>query len=303
MFTDQPVTPARLEAVIDLVRHMGDRKVTLEVLDRLVQPRSLPGVTPSSRQGRVAINAARSLGLLVDDKEGGLRLDVPSRDRRPVHDLLLDTLDTKVLTNLDLEPYLALFYSYLITRGGEAKSGGGAFWEAEFGRDVFGGENIPDRFNATKYTGLRRWLRYLGLGWHDSQDSFQPNPYERLRRRLPAIFGAGAGERRFRVVRLDAAAFMARLAQECPELDGGWIFLRAANGRSVGEQRCTSALAHALVDLHLDGVIQLDCPADTPGWSLSHAQPPRDGDRLRSDRFHAIEWPGPQADQENRDAA
>ena len=303
MFTDQPVTPARLEAVIDLVRRMGDRRVTPDVLDRLIQPRSLPGVTSESRQGRVAIAATRALSLLVDDGDGGLRLDVPSRDRRTAREVVLDALDAKVLADLDLEPYLALFYAYLIARGGEAKGGAGRFWEAEFERDVFGGEVIPNRFNATKYTGVRRWLRYMGLGWHDGQDSFQPNPYERLQRRLPAIFGAEPGERRPKPRRVDAAAFMARLGQECPELDGGWIFLRATGGQGREDRRCTPALAHALVDLHLDGVIRLDCPADTPGWSLGGAQPPRDGDRLRSDRFHAVEWPGPHVSQESRDAA
>ncbi len=44
MFTDQPVTPARLETLIDLARHMGERRMTRETLARLVQPPSLPDV-------------------------------------------------------------------------------------------------------------------------------------------------------------------------------------------------------------------------------------------------------------------
>ena len=164
---------------------------------------------------------------------------------------------------------------------------------------------MSNRFNETKYDGVRRWLRYIGLGWHDSKDTFQPNPYERIKRRLPAIF-AGAvlvGGRNRAIPRMDSAQFMARLAVECPELDGGWIFIKANGSDALVGRRCTRALAHALVDLHLDDVIRLDCPADTSGWSLIHAQPPRDQERLRSDRFDAVEWPGFRASREASHAA
>ncbi len=153
---------------------------------------------------------------------------------------------------------------------------------------------MSNRFNHTKYGKMRRWLRYMGLGWHDARDVFQPNPYERVRRRLPLVFGLAPGERPpRRPIRLDAASFMKGLAEACPELDGGWIHASATRRVPREERTCTRALSHALVDLHLDGVIRLDCPADSLGWSLAQAEPPRDATHLRSERFDAVEWPGP----------
>jgi hypothetical protein len=304
MFTDQPVTPARLETIIEIVRGMGDRKVTELVLEHLVQPRCLPGLTPNSHQGRQAVSAAKALGLFVADDDGGVRLNIQPRDRRSVREILLEALDGKVLGNLDLEPHAALFYAYLIGRAGDAKAGQGQFWEAEFERDVFDGEPPANRFNNTKYTGLRRWLRYMGLGWHDGDDTFHPSPYDRIRRCLPVIFGVRADTKRLKSpLQLDSIIFMQRLAETCPELDGGWIFVRANTARSQdAERRCTLALAHALIDLHLDQVIQLHCPADSAGWSLDLAQPPRDQEHLLSDRFDSVQWPGKMYFQERHNA-
>src|SRR5262245_39623117 len=154
MFTDQPVTPARLETIIGLVRGMGDGKLTEAALEGLVQPRCLPGLTANSDQGRQAVTAAKALGLLVGDNHGGVRLNVPPRDQRSAREILLEAVDVKILNNMDLEPYAALFYAYIIGRDGEARTGQGQFWEAEFERDVFDGEPPPNRFNNTKYIGL-----------------------------------------------------------------------------------------------------------------------------------------------------
>ncbi|MGU3656008.1 hypothetical protein [Methylobacterium fujisawaense] len=305
MFTDQPVTPARLETLIDLARHMGERRMTRETLARLVQPPSLPDVTASSEQGPLTVSAAVSLGLLVEDEGRELRLAVPPRDRRGAREILVDALDERVLGDDKVEPYLAKFYAYLIACGEEARSGDapGRSWEARYAADVTGDEPVSNRFNHTKYGKMRRWLRYMGLGWHDARDVFQPNPYERVRRRLPLVFGLAPGERPpRRPIRLDAASFMKGLAEACPELDGGWIYASATRRVPREERTCTRALSHALVDLHLDGVIRLDCPADSLGWSLAHAEPPRDATHLRSERFDAVEWPGPGA-AEDRDAA
>ena len=56
-------------------------------------------------------------------------------------------------------------------------------------------------------------------GWHDSENRFHPNPFERLLRKLPAIFSQSR--------ELPIDVFMERLSAHCPELDGGHIFLKA----------------------------------------------------------------------------
>jgi len=127
---------------------------------------------------------------------------------------------------------------------------------------------------------LHRWLNYVGLGWYDPVDSFQANPYERLLRALPSLFG--------RQHKLDADRFVTTLGATCPELDGGEIFLQANHEWQSADKKCSLGLSHALIELHLDGVIRLNCPADSAGWSVGEAEPPRD-DNFRSDRFAVIE--------------
>ena len=46
------------------------------------------------------------------------------------------------------------------------------------------------------------------------------------------------------------------------------------------------------IDLHFDRVIRLFCAADSRGWSIEAAQPPNDGDTLRSGRVDYVEYRG-----------
>jgi hypothetical protein len=284
MFTDDSVTPPRLEALLDLVRNMSTRKFTSATAKDLLQPDGLPGLSKSSNQATVTLSAARQLGLISESADGQITLARP-RDKRPTRDIILDALDERVLAGRDVEPWFALFYAYLLGSDGNAAPGKGGEWEIAFNRDVVRGAAVSNRFNATKYIGLRRWMRYAGLGWHDSSDTFHPNPYERLLRKLPEIFAG--------VVRLDAADFMVRLGAACPELDGGALFREANQGRDDRVRLCTAGLSHALIDLHLDGVLRLDCPPDSSGWSIAAAEPPMDGISLRTDRVAAVEFLGP----------
>ena len=84
---------------------------------------------------------------------------------------------------------------------------------------------------------------------------------------------------------------MVQLAQFCPELDGGEIFLQANKYRNYTpeDKQCTLGLSHALVDLHEDEIIRLVCPLDSRGWSIELAQPSRD-DTIKSDRITLIEY-------------
>lgn len=285
MFTDDSITPPRLEALVDLVRSMSTRRFTAATAKDLLQPDGLPGLSKSSNQATVALSAARQLGLISEAADGQITLARP-RDKRPTRDIILDALDERVLAGRDVEPWFALFYAYLLGRNGNAPPGKGGEWEIAFNRDVVRGAAVSNRFNATKYTGLRRWMRYAGLGWHDSSDIFHPNPYERLRRKLPEIFA--------RDVRLDVAEFMVRLREACPELDGGVLFREANQEHDDRVRRCTAGLSHALVDLHLDGVLRLDCPPDSSGWSIAAAEPPMDDTSLRTERVAAVEFLGPE---------
>jgi hypothetical protein len=188
MFTDSEATPARVEMLLDLVRSMSDRKLDSSVVKQLLQPAGLPDLTTKSDQASSIIFAARELELIEDQADGMIRPG-RSRDTRASRRAVVEAVDSKVLANDEIEPWFGMFYAFLLGRDESAASGAGSSWEGRFENEVFGGAKQPNRFNDSKYRGFRRWFRYSGLGWHDGEDRFHPNPYERLLRRLPTLFG------------------------------------------------------------------------------------------------------------------
>ena len=268
MFTDSEATPARVEMLLEVVRSMSGRKLDAPTIRQLLQPEGLPGLTAKSDQASRIISAARELELITDQADGMIR-PARSRDHRSAKVALIEAIDQKVLSDDKVEPWFALFFAFLLGRDESAGSGAqsGIDWETRFERELFRDTKPSNRFNLDKYRGLRRWFRYSGLGWHDSDNTFHPNPYDRIARNLPIIFG------KTRELAIDA--FMERLSEVCPELDGGHIFLRANLGWDCASRTMTLGVAHALVDLHLDSVIILNCPLDSDGWSIAKAAPPR----------------------------
>lgn len=281
MFTDSEATPARVEMLLDVVRSMSGRKLDAATLKQLLQPTGLPGLKANSDQTRAILLAAKDLELVEEQADGSLRAS-RSRDPRPARIAVVEAIDEKVLARDDVEPWFALFYAYLLGRDASAAAGeAGSRWEASFNADLYPGVKPDNRFNISKYRGLRRWFRYSGLGWHDGDNRFHPNPYERVLRQLPLIFE--------KAPELSIDDFMERLAKRCPELDGGFLFLKA-NDWSASNRSLSMGLSHALIDLHLDGALTLNCPIDSDGWSLSKASPPRDGVDLKSDRVSSVRF-------------
>jgi len=74
---------------------------------------------------------------------------------------------------------------------------------------------------------------------------------------------------------------------------GGEIFLQANEYRGYrpDDKQCTLGMSHALIDLHEDAIIRLDCPVDSRGWNIGIAQPSRD-DTIKSDRITNVEYLG-----------
>ena len=277
MFTDEPVTPVRVETLVDLLRNSRRRFDRAKLL-RVLQPEPLPDLREDSKraQAKATLRAASELELVVTEN-GSLRTTIESGDARPTREIVLEALDRLVLSSLAVEPYFALFFSYLLAQG---KAGDGAKDDnliLGFQHDVFAGERTNNPFNSPKLAGLKRWLHYAGLGWFDTERIFQANPYERLRRSLPSLFSDD--------VKLGGGEFMKRLAVACPELDGGAIYRRADPKWSPDGKKCSLGLSHALLELHLDGFIQLHCFQDSRGWSIAEAEPLN----LQSDRIDFVE--------------
>jgi hypothetical protein len=281
MFTDNPVTPVRLEILVDLLRQQN-RGLARGDIYRLLQPKPLepdPKFAPAS----ATVLAAVELGL-AEESGGTLSLSASGKRIKETRAVVLQAFEEKVLARTDVEKYFALFYSYYLNLGkavhARAKQSGEE-WARQFNKEVFLDDPQPNPFNKEKLTGLHRWFSYVGLGWYDQADELHANPYERLLRALPGIF---AKKRK-----LSSDDFMKRLAEACPELDGGDLFRQANRSWNGADKQCTLGLSHALIELHEDGVLHLDCPADCQEWSMKEAEPPRD-DAFKGDRFASVEW-------------
>jgi len=285
MFTDDAVTPVRLEILVDLLRHCR-HGIAREDAYRLLQPQPLTGDHAPFIPAKATIRAALELEL-AEENGGSLTLSAACRKETNARVAILLAFDDQVLGKTDIEKYFALFYSYYLGLGKQVysrKDQNNEKWAEQFNEVVFGTVEQENRFNDTKLTGLHRWFNYVGLGWYDSEEEFQAIPYDRLKRALPMIF-ANKKE-------LEAEAFMAELARVCPELDGGNIFKQANRNWPPADKNCTLGLSHALIELHSDGSIELNCPADSSAdncdWSLREAEPPRN-ESLKGDRFTSVE--------------
>jgi len=281
MFTDDVVTPTRVEVLIDVLRDYGRKEWSRSDLIGVLQPKALPDVTPNSKQAAQTVAAAKELGIVVEENQS-IRL-TPYDRGLSTRRLLLDVLDDKLLNSTEVEPFYAPFYAYLLSlneEGGQKRDGDQ--WAIAFNRDCPHVARADNPFNKPKYTGLNRWYGYSGHGWFDPSGVFQPNPYERVLRKLPNIFAA---ERK-----LPGDEFFSRLAAECAELDGGQIFCKAVASYDGNRMAASLGLSHALIDLHLDRVIRLYCAPDSRGWSIEAGQPPNDGETLRSGRIDYVEY-------------
>ncbi|MBH56567.1 MAG: hypothetical protein CMJ82_05230, partial [Planctomycetaceae bacterium] len=237
-------------------------------------------ITDKQVQSNSAVNASIALGLLT--KNGNLlELSPKVKGRKSSAEFLKEALDARVLGTKEVEPYLSLFYSYMLGLNEKAYGRKREDWPLGFNRDVFENRPQANQFNPTKLTGLHRWLAYMGLGWYDQNKEFHCNPYSRIRRCLSVIFSD--------TKKLECVDFLSALAEHCPELDQGKIFLEANKNYDGSAKECTLGLSDALVDLHSNGFLKLHCPKDSDGWSIALASPPSDGKTLLSNRVSQVE--------------
>lgn len=284
MFIDKPTVPIQLEVVLDVLHAVRSKAASADSIERLLQPKGLPDLTPSSKQAAQHLSAARELKLVTLDSDGNYRLATPFREgRSTARQMILDAFDQVVLSNAEVEPWFGRLYAFVIAQSRVIPNPRDARDDlcSEFHTALPSYIDKANPANSTKLAHYLRWYCYVGLGWYDPAGSFVPDPTVRLRRSLAKIFGSSK--------RLGAADFMSSLSRTCPELDAGALFTDAAESAfSKADRVCTTALAAALRNLHGEGAIQLDCPLDSQGWSLERGGSERDNAALKSDRFDQI---------------
>jgi hypothetical protein len=279
MFSDQPVTPLHVESILSFVRtYASKRSFTRDAVKDSFQPAS---VTPNQTQSLEALKAAIEIELVSESEDKVITPNKALTGQLAIDECLKAALDEKVLGTLDVEPYFALFYSFMLGRDQNAFGKTRDEWAIDFNREVFDNKLPSNKFNSTKVSGLHRWFSYMGLGWYDQSGDFNCNPFSRVARRLPILFGQKK--------KLESDAFFSALSVACPELDGGEIFLQANRRYEPSAKQCSLGLSHALIDLHYNQLIILHCPKDSAGWSIAIAGPPSDGKTLIGDRISQVE--------------
>ena len=147
-------------------------------------------------------------------------------------------------------------------------------YETGFNEELF--QDAESRtFNMTKFNGWLRWAAFLGLGWpikpglSGRSEILVPCASNRLKGVLAQLLTKDEQVIKF-------SLFAERIAELCPELDGGSLFTNCWEASRGSERRGNNlslALSTGLRQLHVSGEIELIRQADaTDIWQLYPAQ-------------------------------
>ncbi len=147
-------------------------------------------------------------------------------------------------------------------------------FETRFNEELFQDAELRT-FNMTKFNGWRRWAAFLGLGWpikpglSGRSEILVPCASNRLKGVLAQLLTKDEQVIKF-------SLFAERIAELCPELDGGSLFTYCREASRGSEQRGNNlsiTLSTGLRQLHDSGEIELIRQADaTDIWQLYPAE-------------------------------
>jgi len=227
IFREALATPLRLQAVLKLLVLLGD-KPRKEVL-ALLQPESL---SEDQNTVNAIITLLITLGIvrkIAPDDQLGLAEHVPSDiDRLESYRLymqkrLLGVTNPNAPNNYVLNQFAA-WIAVQDERIAQLKK---VDLTARFNEEMYPAEanDASDAqtrvMNDTKYNGWINWATFLG--WGLSHNAFKAGFVPDASNRIFGVLGALLAEED----PLPMSIFMDRLAEHCPELDGGSLFENA----------------------------------------------------------------------------
>ena len=116
MFTDNPVTPVRLEILLDLLRECR-QGLARDDAYRLLQPVPLGGDESSFTAAKATIRAGVELELIKEDGDA-ISLALSCRKEQVIRVSVLTALDMNMFSSkTDVEKYFALFSAYYLGLG------------------------------------------------------------------------------------------------------------------------------------------------------------------------------------------
>jgi hypothetical protein len=239
-----------------------------DLFDALQPVDALPKLANQEAASGV-FTAARSCGLLTEDADGGVRLQVSSDAvetlagfRRHMQQSLLGITDDGEDNYL-----LNIYCAWYAAQDDRVFKFDQKDFEVRFNEALFP-DSEARRFNTTKLRGWLVWAAFLGHGWPlapGGKTLLVPDARTRVEPLLSRLLPEGQS-----AVRM--GDFMEQLGERCPELDGGTLFKRCAQVSRTSElfgNRMSLMLSNALRVLDTAGSIRLMLQADAPvKWQL-----------------------------------
>jgi len=277
IINNNQVTPHRLHALVRLVSRLRtpNRGDLLEML----QP---PDLVNSQEASGAVYRAAVNFRVIVEDENGRVFLhpDIGKRKNIESSDGFLDFMQTRLtgIADENADNYLLNFVTawyavqneriFLYRKKEEISQ--------NFNRDMDprGEEELREEgrlFNPTKLNGWLTWASFLGWGWTmtvGGKELLMPDAHKRIFRVLSLLLPDSK--------ETPLSQFAERLAEICPELDGGSLFKKcwqASRRADVRGNQLSLMLSTGLRSLHDNGKIRLISHADAKEvWQLYPAQ-------------------------------
>lgn len=254
VLSNPTLRPNAVAAVARFVAQCGDTGCSLEELVVWAEDPDREGGEPAASICESLLRVARSLNLVRQGENGrwfGTASDLAAREEavwNRVHEAFL-TVDTEREV---LDAYASLVVA--VELNGPRVLNQSARDIADVLRHALSQPDDEGRtgtFNDTRWEVWVRWVTAIGLGFPGPRGiaPFLPVPA----RRVQEVLG------RWDPGELEARAFLRRLSQELPYLDGGArydVALRRERKRPAGDH-VSWALTQALRQLHREGRIRL----------------------------------------------
>ncbi|MGB1250864.1 MAG: protein DpdG [Candidatus Promineifilaceae bacterium] len=269
------VTPHRVHALLRIVSRMN-RPKREDILDML-QPAKLVN---NQKTASATLSAAREHNLVLEHNDGGyiLHPDLKKVDDIEQFRIAIAHQVTGIINPNDDNYLLNSFTAWYAVQSERVlqmqnkKQAADQYHEDMSNRSETEVRDEGRAFNDTKFNGWLRWAAFLGWGipFQHNFSLLMPNAQHRLKPLLPRLLPNAQSE--------PFGVFMERLANVCPELDGGelfedcWVKSRPNEPRG---NKLSLMLSTALRTLHHLGHLTLTELNDAPEtWQLFPAHPP-----------------------------
>lgn len=277
IINNNQVTPHRLHALVRLVPRlrMPNRNDLLEML----QP---PDLVNSQDASKAVYLAAVNYRLIVEDENDRVSLHPDIGKRQNIESATnFRTFMQKRLTGIadeNADNYLLNFvtawYAVQNERIFQYQKKDEISQRFNIDMDPRGEEELLEEgrlFNPTKLNGWLTWASFLGWGWTmtvGSKELLMPDTHKRLSPVLQSLLPDSK--------EIPFTQFAERVAEICPELDGGTLFEKcwqASRSAELRGNQLSLMLSTGLRSLHDNDEIRLISHADAKEvWQLYPAQ-------------------------------